>query len=165
MASERIASDCVVRRTLAVCAALRIRQAAASEANEPGSVKRQRRTNHTSEATVPDERAEESVNDGACGRDATCEEVMQRRNSNRERMRRRRADPTRRAREKARRKSVRSAASVQVVSTASGVAQPMGRVCAICHLRSAVEEIVRLEPSELTRSGYVQVRLPYCGRC
>jgi hypothetical protein len=170
-----------IRNYVAVSAAQRTRQAAASEADEQGGTKTQRtrdterrrtknaktlrRTNRIAEATVLDERAQESGDDANCGRDATCEELTRRRNSNRECMRRRRADPTRRAREKATRKNARCAAKADLASVAPSVAQPMGRVCSICHLRSAIEEIIRLEPSELTRSGYVQVRLPYCGRC
>lgn len=114
---------------------------------------------------MPDERAQESVKDIKRGDDVACEELARRRRSNRECMRRRRADPTRWERERARRKNNACAKSVTCGSVAHGAAQPMGQICAICHLRSAVEEIIRLEPSEVTRSGYEQVRLPYCGRC
>jgi len=69
------------------------------------------------------------------------------------------------AREKQKRKSKHCGANATDPSSSTSVARPMGRVCAMCHLRAAIEEISRLEPSRFTRSGYVQVRLPYCGRC
>ena len=119
----------------------------------------------TGEATVPDERAQESVNQGICSHETPGAEIVRRRKNNRERMRRRRADPVHWAREQEKRKSKQSAANVSDPSISGSVVQPMGRVCAICHLRAAVEEISRLEPSTFTRGGYVQVRLPYCGRC
>jgi hypothetical protein len=114
---------------------------------------------------VPDERAQESVNQVICGTEITAAEILRRRKNNRERMRRRRADPVHSAREQEKRKSKQSAANAGAPSIPASVAQPMGRVCAMCHLRAAVEEITRLEPSTFTRGGYVQVRLPYCGRC
>lgn len=39
------------------------------------------------------------------------------------------------------------------------------RRCAICRIRKSVEEIVRLLPCAGARSGYVKVRIPYCGFC
>jgi hypothetical protein len=114
---------------------------------------------------VLDERTQTLVNDGSCRRENADSEITRRRNSNREYMRRRRADPTRNAQERDRRKNRQHSTSARSASISAGVPQPMGRVCAICHLRAAVEEITRLEPSELTRGGYVQVKLPYCGRC
>lgn len=114
---------------------------------------------------MPDERAQESTDGLICSRESRGAEIMRRRKSNREQMRRRRADPVHSAREQERRKSRPVATLVSDDSLSANVAQPMGRVCAICHLRAAVEEITRLEPSTITRGGYVQVRLPYCGRC
>lgn len=114
---------------------------------------------------MPDERTQESVKAPNCDPEPAGAELMRRRKSNREHMRRRRADPAHRARELQKRKSRPAARSGSDASLSSNVAQPMGRVCAICHLRAAVEEITRLEPSNFTRGGFVQVRLPYCGRC
>ena len=114
---------------------------------------------------MPDERTEESASAAICDHQPAGAELLQRRKSNREHMRRRRADPTHRARELEKRKSRPAAPSGGDAALSPNVAQPMGRVCAICHLRAAVEEITRLEPSNITRGGFVQVRLPYCGRC
>ena len=122
-------------------------------------------TDQTKEAAVPDEQAQESVNQVFCGPETAAAEILRRRKNNREHMRRRRADPVHSAREQENRKSRRSAANADARSIPASVAQPMGRMCAMCHLRAAVEEITRLEPSTFTRGGYVQVRLPYCGRC
>ena len=103
----------------------------------------------TREAAVPDERAQESVNQVFCeSRDAAAE-ILRRRKNNREHMRRRRADPVHSAREQEKRKSRQSATNAKLRSIPASVAQPMGRVCAMCHLRAAVEEITRLEPSNL----------------
>jgi hypothetical protein len=114
---------------------------------------------------MPDERAQESVNQEICNRETPDAEIVRRRQNNREHMRRRRADPANWAREQEKRKSEPAAVPGANASSSASVVQPMGRVCAICHLRAAVEEITRLEPSTFTRGGYVQVRLPYCGRC
>jgi len=114
---------------------------------------------------VLDDRTQESVNDGICAREDSGVELARRRRINRECMRRRRADPSRCAQEREKRKHRRHKMAASSALVLTSVAQPMGRVCAICHLRAAVEEIIRLEPSESTRGGYVQVRLPYCGRC
>jgi len=114
---------------------------------------------------VPNERTQESASAAICDREPAGAELVRRRKSNREHMRRRRADPAHRAREVEKRKSRPAAPSGGDASLSSSVVQPIGRVCAICHLRAAVEEITRLEPSNFTRGGFVQVRLPYCGRC
>jgi hypothetical protein len=114
---------------------------------------------------VSDERAQESVNQGICSQETLHAEIMRRRKSNREHMRRRRADPAHRARELQKRKSRPVVRSGSDASLSSNVVQPIGRVCAICHLRAAVEEITRLKPSNFTRGGFVHVQLPYCGRC
>ena len=112
-----------------------------------------------------DERTEKLVIDGSCRRENADSEIARRRKCNRENMRRRRADPGRNAQEQDKRKNKERSTSASSAHISTSVPQPMGRVCAICHLRAAVEEITRLEPSELTRGGYVQVKLPYCGRC
>jgi hypothetical protein len=114
---------------------------------------------------VPDERAQDSVSQVICTHETPGADILRRRKNNREHMRRRRADPVHCAREQEKRKSKQSAANTSDPSISTSVTQPMGRVCAMCHLRVAVEEISRLEPSAFTRGGYVQVRLPYCGRC
>ena len=114
---------------------------------------------------MPNERTQESASAAICDREPAGAELVRRRKSNREHMRRRRADPAHRAREVEKRKSRPATPSSGDASVSSSVVQPTGRVCAICHLRAAVEEITRLEPSDFTRGGFVQVRLPYCGRC
>jgi hypothetical protein len=119
----------------------------------------------TEEAIVPDDQPPEPADRGISSHEIPNAERVRRREINRERMRRRRADPVHCAREQEKRKSKQSAADAADPSNSASIAQPMGRLCAMCHLRAAVEEISRLEPSALTRGGYVQVRLPYCGRC
>jgi hypothetical protein len=132
---------------------------------ERSRVDEESRTYQTGEGTVPDERVQESVKQGICGHETLDAEILRRRKSNREHMRRRRANPAHRARELQKRKSKPAGASGGDAALSSSVVQPIGRVCAICHLRAAVEDITRLEPSNFTRGGFVQVRLPYCGRC
>jgi hypothetical protein len=114
---------------------------------------------------VLDERPQELTSDGSCDRENPNSQLARRRKANRERMRRGRASPTRCAREQEKRKHRQHLASADVATVSASVSQPIGPVCAICHLRASVEEIVRLELSVTTRGGYVQVRLPYCGRC
>jgi hypothetical protein len=117
---------------------------------------RETEENHTGpsgEATVPDERAQESVNREIHGDETLDAKIVRRRQNNRAHMRRRRADPANCAREQEKRKSMQSAARRADASSSPSVAQPMGRVCAICHLRAAVEEITRLEPSTFTREA------------
>lgn len=38
-------------------------------------------------------------------------------------------------------------------------------LCRICRKRRAVREIARLRISKKSRSGFVEVRMPYCGEC
>jgi hypothetical protein len=114
---------------------------------------------------VIDGRTLETASHGDCGGENSDSDLERRRKNNRENMRRRRADPMRSAQEQEKRKNRKRSTAANSGSVAMSVPQPMGRVCAICHLRAAVEEITRLEPSESSRGGYVQVRLPYCGRC
>jgi len=114
---------------------------------------------------VLDERKQELASNGSHHRENPDSQLARRRKANRECMRRRRASPTHCAREQEKRKDRPHSASAGAATISASVSQPMGRVCGICHLRAAVEEIIRLELSETTRGGYVQVRLPYCGRC
>ena len=123
------------------------------------------RTYHAGEATVADERRQESTNQKKCDHETPGAEVLRRRQNNREHMRRRRANPANWAREQEKRKAKQTATRGADELLVANVAQALGRVCALCHLRAAVEEITRLEPSTVMRGGYVQVRLPYCGRC
>lgn len=132
---------------------------------EESSADQKNHTDQTREATVPDGQVQESMNEEVCNRETATAEILRRRKTNREHMRRRRADPVHSAREKEKRGSARTATRGSNESFSASVAQPMGRICAMCHLRAAVEEISRLEPSTFARGGYVQVRLPYCGRC
>jgi len=123
------------------------------------------RTNHAGEATVADERTQESTNQKKRDHEVPGAEILRRRQNNREHMRRRRANPANWAREQEKRKAKQTATRGADELLVANVAQALGRVCALCHLRAAVEEITRLEPSTVMRGGYVQVRLPYCGRC
>jgi hypothetical protein len=125
----------------------------------------ERHARQTGEVNVPDEKSEESVSAATCDYGSASAELARRRKSNREHMRRRRADPAHRARELEKRKSRPTAPSCGGASVSSNAVQPLGRVCSMCHVRAAVEEITRLEPSNFTRGGFVQVRLAYCGRC
>jgi hypothetical protein len=95
----------------------------------------------------------------------TEEELMRRRKTNRECMRRRRADPGGWACAQEERKNL--AIRREQARHASAINNPAGRksVCAICRVRTSIEEVIRLEPCASLRSGYKQIRIPYCGRC
>ncbi|HEY0704430.1 MAG TPA: hypothetical protein VGD60_16780 [Candidatus Acidoferrales bacterium] len=92
--------------------------------------------------------------------------IEQRRIRNREYMRRRRSDPAFRGNEK-RRPPVREKLDPQqiVLSDAATGRQCLPQKCWICRKRAAVEVITRLRPTAKVRSGYVQVRVAYCGFC
>jgi hypothetical protein len=90
---------------------------------------------------VPHDQPQESADRGISSHEIPSAERVRRRKSNRERMRRRRADPVHCAREQEKRKSKQSAADAGDPSSSASIAQPMGRVCAMCHPRAAVEEI------------------------
>jgi hypothetical protein len=96
-------------------------------------------------------------------------EARRRRRRNRENMRQKRADPVYRALERQRREGNwrRSAEGVSFESRCAGSSQlseSLGR-CAICRMRNAVEVITRLRPSADAKTGYVQMRVAYCGFC
>lgn len=96
-------------------------------------------------------------------------EAQRRRIRNRGYMRQLRANPAYRAFEK-RRRSQRLAGDAQKEffdGTSSGreAGPEIHRVCAICRKRDAVEIITRLRPSAETKSGFVQMRIAYCGFC
>jgi hypothetical protein len=87
---------------------------------------------------------------------------------NREYMRRRRADPQFRKNEKRRREMERDQAFLQSATAVGGAAagrKTLGQRCWICRKRAAVEVITRLRPTAEARSGFVQVRVAYCGFC
>jgi hypothetical protein len=86
---------------------------------------------------------------------------------NREYMRRRRADPQFRKNEKRRREMERDQAFLKSASTVGdrGGRKSLGQRCWICRKRAAVEVITRLRPTTEARSGFVQVRVAYCGFC
>jgi hypothetical protein len=84
------------------------------------------------------------------------ESEIERRRNNRNYMRRWRADPRHRARERIRSSRLR-------VTHKCGEAVVRGKpVCGFCHLREPVRQVRRLKPS---RIGYVEVVVPYCGVC
>lgn len=94
------------------------------------------------------------------------EERLRRRVRNREYMRRRRADPEFKKNEKRQRALERGLAFRQsATSSGENGRRFLGEKCWICRKRAAVEVITRLRPSAETRSGYVQVRVAYCGFC
>jgi hypothetical protein len=97
---------------------------------------------------------------------ALSEEMLERRRRrNRESMRRRRAERAESDHTRQGHANDSSGANSSVPTDASTAMPPPTRRCAICRVRKSVEEVIRLLPSSRTRSGYVQVRLPYCGLC
>ena len=96
-------------------------------------------------------------------------EAQRRRIRNRENMRQLRANPAYRAFEKRRREGrIESDPQKKFFDSTSGGAESgreIHRVCAICRKREAVEIITRLRPSAETKSGFVQMRIAYCGFC
>jgi hypothetical protein len=96
----------------------------------------------------------------------SAEEREQRKIRNREYMRKRRADPQFQKDEKRRRRRDRERAFLRKASSGDGDGQPTAsQKCWICRKRAAVEVITRLKPSTAVRSGFVQVRVAYCGFC
>jgi hypothetical protein len=96
----------------------------------------------------------------------TAEERERRRIRNREYIRRRRADPRFRKKEKRRRSSEMETTFPRVARSSQGGGQEaLRQKCWICRKRAAVEVITRLRPSTAVRSGFVQVRVAYCGFC
>jgi hypothetical protein len=96
-------------------------------------------------------------------------EAQRRRTRNRENMRQLRANPAYRAFEKRRRdQRLEGGAPKEFFdSTRSGGESGAEAVrrCSICGKRDAVEIITRLRPSAETKSGFVQMRIAYCGFC
>lgn len=101
----------------------------------------------------------------ATRRGITEQMLERRRRTNRESMRRRRAEHARAARELEKCGAQSSATDGSVPPFSTAEPQLVARRCAICRVRDAVEEVMRLLPSARTRTGYVQVRIPYCGIC
>jgi hypothetical protein len=91
--------------------------------------------------------------------------LQRRREINRESMRRCRAERAKSLQEQKRRSSNTLAANTDFPAVSSDGTSVAARRCAICRMRDSVEEVVRLLPSSRTRSGYVQIRIPYCGCC
>jgi hypothetical protein len=98
------------------------------------------------------------------GRQLTEQMLERRRRINRESMRRRRAE---RAKSLGAEKLCTTDSLEDSSTLVAGDAQrPVKtRRCAICRVRKSVEEVIRLLPSARARSGFVQVRIPYCGCC
>jgi hypothetical protein len=96
-------------------------------------------------------------------------QTRKRRARNRENMRRRREDPAFRAFEKRRREGLESGLehdqSFEIALSAAADAAESPRRCSICRKRDAIEVITRLRPCATARSGYVQMRIAYCGFC
>lgn len=90
---------------------------------------------------------------------------QRRRARNREYMRRRRADPEFQKSEKRRSRARELALLSSAASSPESGRQFAGQKCWICRKRAAIEVITRLRPTAATRSGYVQVRVAYCGFC
>ena len=96
-------------------------------------------------------------------------QALRRKVRNRENMRRRRQDPAYRAFEKRRRdwkdygpEHEGFFAGRARSPVADGKSRPR---CSICRKREAVEVVTRLRPCAEVRSGYVQMRIAYCGLC
>lgn len=97
---------------------------------------------------------------------ALSEEMLERRRRrNRESMRRRRTERAKSDNTQQGHANDSSGANSSVPIGSSTEMPPAIPRCAICRVRKSVEEVTRLLPSSRTRSGYVQVRLPYCGFC
>jgi hypothetical protein len=93
-------------------------------------------------------------------------ERERRKKQNREYMRRRRADPQFQKDEKRRRSGERERAFLRKANSGDGGGQQtVIQKCWICRKRAAIEVITRLKPSTAVRSGFVQVRVAYCGFC
>lgn len=94
------------------------------------------------------------------------EEMLERRRRrNRESMRRRRAERAKAEHTQQGHATDPVGANSSVPTDASAETPRARPRCAICRLRTSVEEVIRLLPSSRTRSSYIQVRLPYCGLC
>jgi hypothetical protein len=91
-------------------------------------------------------------------------ETMRERKLHRAYMRRWRSRPGNRRRELDRQRRVRMAGKIND-------ARKMGpKLCGYCNARRAVRVVTRLEilesaESEGSRSGFIEVRVPYCGVC
>ncbi len=88
---------------------------------------------------------------------------------NREFMRRWRADPLHAALEREKRRQRYYDGQKQrrlnrLVSSAQSSGRK-GKMCGFCWKRPAREKIVRLQVCERASDGYVKVRIPYCGEC
>jgi hypothetical protein len=91
--------------------------------------------------------------------------LERRRRINRESMRRRRAQQANSVCERQKRAREVSPVNSSLATNSLAETSAVTRRCAICRVRNAVEEVIRLLPSSRARSGYVQVRIPYCGCC
>jgi len=85
----------------------------------------------------------------------------------REYMRRWRASPCRQSSERGRRRRAYYARKErELLTDASPDCDPDGpALCGYCGIRPSVEEVERLEIANDAPDGYVEVRIPYCGRC
>lgn len=94
------------------------------------------------------------------------EHVLERRRRiNRESMRRRRAERAKSLEAEKQCPTDKRNESSTLVAGSNTETSSKTRRCAICRVRKSVEEVIRLLPSARTRSGFVQVRIPYCGCC
>jgi hypothetical protein len=99
------------------------------------------------------------------GRQLTEAMLERRRQINRESMRRRRAERAKSLQAEKRHPTDTTGERSPVIGRGSAEVASTTRRCAICRARKSVEEVIRLLPSTKSRSGYVQVRIPYCGCC
>jgi DNA-directed RNA polymerase subunit M/transcription elongation factor TFIIS len=81
---------------------------------------------------------------------------------NREYMRRWRSDPQNRERDRVNRKEWYYERKERTVRSVDSGSRSM---CGYCHIREAVFEATRLRPSDRDPAGFVEVRIPYCGKC
>lgn len=98
-------------------------------------------------------------------RQLTEQMLERRRRINRESMRRRRAERAKAIQAEKRLATDKTGESSPSERPGNAEAPFRARRCAICRVRESVEEVIRLLPSAKARSGYVQVRIPYCGCC
>jgi len=82
------------------------------------------------------------------------DDPKERRRYNREYMRRWRADPRHRERERANRERSQCSRKLRGVRG--------GPVCGFCHQRRPKWKVLRLKPAA---TGYIKVLVPYCGQC
>lgn len=93
-----------------------------------------------------------------------CDEQRQ---YHREYMRRWRADPSHKERERDKRQQSYCGRKLRNAERDKGArtSDPGEPVCNFCRLRPPLQTVVRLQICESAPGGYVRIRIPYCGQC